>query len=156
MNEEANKNGKTVTVLAIAAIVVSVAAIALGSYGATMEGAEGPPGPEGPEGPPGEPGPNNIVAMGTYHSSVGLIEGYNVESVTWNSGWHEYRINITDTAYHSWDYVTMITTMDTIGNSYGCYSSQGDLLAITLYDAAGNQLTTDSGAFSFMVLEMPE
>ncbi len=41
-------------------------------------------------------------------------------------------------------------------DGYGCYGSHGDLLGIALYDSVGNKLTTDTGDFSFMVLEMPE
>jgi hypothetical protein len=90
-----------------------------------------------------------IVAMGSVYSlSEELFNPYNVTSVTWNPGWEQWWIELTNTDYFVTDYVTIVTA---IGNAYAGHSSQGDLLAVTLYDSNG--VKTKGAGFSFVVLD---
>ena len=118
-----------------------------------QQGLEGPVGPQGIEGPTGLQGParpNMIVAMGSVYSwTEELHNPYNVTSVTWDPGWEQWWIRLTDIEYFVTDYVTIVTP---IGGAYAGYSSQGDLLAVTLYDSNGAK--TKGVGFSFVVLEM--
>ena len=144
-------------VLAILAIVVAIVALILAI---ALPGPAGPAGPEGPQGPAGvagvagvagpegSAGPSMIVAMGTVWSLTGgLSNPYNVASVTWNPDWQQWWISFTDIEYFVTDYVTIVTAM---GDEYAGFSSQGDWLAVTLYDSNGAK--TKGGGFSFVVL----
>ena len=132
-------------VLAILAIVVAIVALILA---VALPGPEGPQGPAGVAGPEGPAGPSMIVSMGTVYSLTGgLSNPYNVTSVTWNPDWQQWWIRLTDIEYFVTDYVTIVTA---IGNEYAGFSSQGDLLAVTLYDSNGAK--TKGVGFSFVVL----
>ncbi len=135
-------------VLALLAIVLAVVALILA---VALPGTAGPTGPEGPQGPAGVAGPNMIVAMGTVYSlTEDLTNPYNVTSVTWNPDWQEWWIRLTDIEYFVLDYVTIVTAT---GNAYASVGSQGDLLAVTLYDSNGAK--TKGWGFSFVVLSPP-
>jgi len=159
-------------VLAVLAVVLAIVALVLavvlpGAQGpegpqgpAGLAGSEGPQGPAGPAGsqglagptgPQGPAGPSMIVAMGTVYSLTGdLSNSYNVTSVTWNPDWQQWWIRLTDIEYFVTDYVTIVTA---IGNAYAGFSSQGDLLAVTLYDSNGAK--TKGVGFSFVVFSAP-
>ena len=141
-------------VLAILAIVVAIVALILAVALPVPAGPAGPEGPQGPAGvagaagPEGPAGPSMIVAMGTVYSLTGgLSNPYNVTSVTWNPDWQQWWIRLTDIEYFITDYVTIVTA---IGDEYAGCSSQGDLLAVTLYDSNGAK--TKGVGFSFVVL----
>lgn len=113
------------------------------------QGEQGPAGPTGPQGEQGPPGPNMIVAMGTVYWTEDLSKAYNVTSVTWNPGWQQWEIELTDIEYFVTDYVTIVTAM---GNAYARFSSRGDLLAVTLFNSNGAKIKQ---GFSFVVLDVP-
>ena len=144
-------------VLAVLAIVVAIVALilAVALPGVTgVAGPEGPQGPAGVAGPEGPAGPNMVVAMGTAYSAglttPALSNLYNVTSITWNADWEQWWIEFTDIEYFVNDYVTIVRA---IGDEYAGYSSQGDLLAVTLYDSTGAK--TKGIGFSFVVLSAP-
>ncbi len=127
----------------IATLICSVVA----SYGVSMIA-----GPQGEEGPAG---PNQIAAMGTYRSGIGLTEAYNVESVVWNSDWDQYWVTFSaGIEYHSWYYVTVVTCFGGASAGFAGFGSQGSMLSIEIYDSNGNQIQSDTGDFSFVVLDV--
>jgi len=92
-----------------------------------------------------------IVAMGSVYSfSEQLYNEYNVTSVRWDPGWQQWWIELTDIDFFVTDYVTIVTA---IGPAYAGYASQGDLLAVTLYDSTGAKIK--GVGFSFVVLDTP-
>ena len=119
-------------------------------------GDTGPQGEQGLQGEQGPPGPNMIVAMGTYRAGIGITTGYNIESIVWNDGWDEYWVTFSEgIEYHSWYYVTVVTCFGGLSAGYAGFGSQGNMLAIEIYDTSGTQITTDNGDFSFVVLQEP-
>lgn len=141
-------------VLATLAVVLAIVALILAVALPGPQGPAGVAGPEGPQGPAGLQGPagsSMIVAMGMVYSlTEALSNPYNVTSVTWNPDWQHWQIKLTDIEYFVTDYVTIVTA---IGDEYAGFSSQGDLLAVTLYDSDGAK--TKGVGFSFVVLAAP-
>ena len=139
----------TIAIILTIVIVLSPLMQTLGQQG--LPGPQGEQGPQGPAGPQGSAGPSMIVAMGTVYSLTEALSNlYNVTSVTWNPDWQQWWIRLTDIEYFITDYVTIVTA---IGDEYAGCSSQGDLLAVTLYDSDGAK--TKGVGFSFVVLAAP-
>jgi hypothetical protein len=155
----------------IAVIVIAIlasSAVSVGVSSMLIAGQEGPQGeqgpqgetgatgPQGPQGEQGPPGPNQVVAMGTYRAGIGVTAGYNMESIVWNSDWDQYWVTFSDgIEYHSWYYVTVVTCFGGASAGYAGFGSQGSMLAVEIFDTSGNQIVTDTGDFSFVVLETP-
>ncbi len=92
-----------------------------------------------------------VIAMGSVYSlTEELLNDYNVTSVTWNPAWQQWWIELAGIDFFVTDYVTIVTP---IGGAYAGYTSQGDLLAVTLYDSAGAKVK--GVGFSFVVLGAP-
>jgi hypothetical protein len=90
-----------------------------------------------------------IVAMGTIMSDGSIVQGYNVDNVTWTGNWYE--IALTGTDYHYLNYVTLATLI---------YAGAGETIEVgsdssghlTVHISAG---TADpfQDRFYFMVLD---
>lgn len=123
------------------------------------EGLQGEPGPQGLQGEPGVQGeqgpigPSHIVAMGTYTWDGGVGSAYNVESIVWNATFTQYLVTFAEgIVYNVQRNVTIVTCLNTVGNGLAL-SGGVNRLSITIYDENGNLMVTDSGAFSFIVLD---
>jgi hypothetical protein len=112
----------------------------------------GAQGEQGPQGIQGESGPNMIAAMGTVTGDGTIYSGYNVASATWDSTLHCYNVGLTGIEYNVWDYVTMVSLIesDNTGRTIESTSSFGGELLVYIYDDAGNPV---GDHFSFMVLD---
>jgi|GEM_PF-6954579 len=125
------------------------------------QGETGPQGEQGIQGEPGEPGPqgltgpNLIVAMGTYHAFAGMTQGYNVESIVWEPLYNQYYVTFTDVVeYDRWNCVTVVTCMGISSMGFAQFGGTGKL-SISIYTPDGDQITSDVGGFSFIVLKVP-
>ena len=83
--------------------------------------------------------PLNVVAAGIVDSDGSLVEGYNVESVTWESTAIRYDIEITDVEYHILDYITVVSPIKSLPRFVTTSSVAGTLL-VYIYDDAGNKV----------------
>jgi len=147
--------GLVVAILVSSALSTVIATqLAVGAQG--PKGDTGATGATGAQGEQGPSGPNQIVAMGTYHFSSGVTTAYNIESIVWNSDWNQYFVTFSDgIEYHSYQYVTVVTCFGGFSAGYAGFGSQGNALSIEIYDSNGNQIQTNIGSFSFVVLETP-
>ena len=91
-----------------------------------------------------------IVAMGVIKADGQVIQGYNISSAAWSSGYQRYHIELTGIDFDYADYVTVVTG---VGGDpvYSTASSMGGSLVVYLFNSEGD-LTTDQ--FSFIVLEV--
>lgn len=118
-----------------------------------LRGLQGEPGVQGPQGEQRPIGPSHIVAMGTYTWQGGVGSAYNVESIVWNATWNQYFVTFAEgIEYNVQRNVTIVTCINTIGNGFAL-SGGYNRLTIAIYDENGNLMVTDSGAFSFIVLD---
>ena len=115
-----------------------------------VQGIQGIQGVKGDTGDQGEPGPSMTVAMGVINQSAQIIEGYNVTSCEYTSGY--YRIALTGITYADSDHVTLVTPMFDSTKRFAANTSFEGNLMVFLYDATG---TAGQCSFSFMVLECP-
>jgi hypothetical protein len=117
------------------------------------QGLQGEPGVQGPQGEQGPIGPSHIVAMGTYSWDGGVGSAYNVESIVWNATWNMYFVAFTEgISFNVQRNVTIVTCLNSLGNGFAL-SGGYNRLTIAIYDENGNLMVTDSGAFSFIVLD---
>ena len=113
-----------------------------------IQGPKGETGAIGPQGPQGEPGPNLIVAMGSISQDGTILEGYNVDNVTWDGSW--YHITLTGITYTGAGYVTLVTPYwNTIATPV--YGSSGGKLIVAFYDP----MDAVQCGFDFIVMAIP-
>jgi hypothetical protein len=114
-----------------------------------IQGATGATGATGDTGATGPAGPNMIVAMGNIAANAAINQGYNVTSCFYDAEYRSYYISLTGITYSSVSYMTVVTPVYSSAR-YAIYWNNGGLLAVSLYDSAGNGA---QGGFSFIVLD---
>lgn len=121
-----------------------------GSQG--IQGATGVQGATGAQGIQGPVGPNMIVAMGTISSSGAILEGYNVTSCVVGAN-YLYTLTLTGITYTRYNYVTVVTIIDSVYGSETASSSDDGAgkLTISIADASYYYAL----AFSLIVLNAP-
>jgi hypothetical protein len=111
-------------------------------------GAKGDTGATGAQGIQGVPGPNMIVAMGNIKQDLTILQGYQVDNVTWDAGQLWYDIALTGIDFNNSNYVTVVTPVFPGGGA--SYNSAGGHLIVTVLNDVGNRVQY---GFSFMVLD---
>jgi hypothetical protein len=114
------------------------------------KGDTGDTGAQGLQGIQGEPGPNLVVAMGTVQADSTLMEGYGVDSVTWDAVEERYVIVLTGISYSDRYYPTLVSAYGT--GAIISYSLYGSNLMVRITNLSGTPIQRK---FNFVVFEFP-